>query len=155
MAGGRKMRKNVPLIITQPGTVAAVAVQKQPNGMLGVVVTQAWPITPVPQQPPSIATVLAPNELNVIMRWYYTRKGVEAQGRKTVRMYFHAQDLAFMVHNIADFIRESEWPGERQNARLEIHEEDRYRLNGRLLYDLRCSVRVMNRVKKRFPYING
>jgi len=134
----------------------SATVQKQPNGMLGVVVTQAWPITlPHTQPQPSATTILAPNELNVIIRWYYTRKGIEKKGRKTVRMYFHQQDLAFMVHNIADFIRDSEWPGERQNARLEIYEEDRFRLNGKMLYDLRCSVRIMNKVKKKFPYING
>ena len=119
-------------------------------GTLGITATQTWPV------PARQAPTLSPScDLRVVIRWHYTRKGVERPGRTIVRMYFHNRDLLYLVDRIAEFMNENDWYCEPQNARLEIREEDLTCGAGKLLHDIRCSVRVMNKVKKHFSYMKA
>lgn len=148
----------VPIVMSGQNTMSVMSLSLQ-SGTAGVTQIVATNVSAVPSAPAvtNSTTWLPLGHAKIRFQWYYTRRGVEKVGRKTVSVHFNGVDLSDMVNRIVQFIRDNERPGEAENARLEVH-LDTGGLSSPLrppLYDLRCSVRVMNKVKKRFSYING
>lgn len=87
----------------------------------------------------------------VSFQWYYVRLGIEKKNRKTVSLYMRHENLSMLVDQIVQYVRDESRPGEKCSSRLEITDNR----NCDVLYDLPCPIRVMNKVKKKFQYING
>lgn len=106
---------------------------------------------------------ISSNSIAFMFQWWYFRKGVEKMGKKCVKVHVPGSQqgspyeyVESIVKGIASYVEEYTIPGEAMNARLTI-----YKFEGAptqqqfLLHDLRMPVRLMNRVKKMNPIING
>jgi len=135
--GKRKAKRKMPIVIVAQNNVMTTLTLQQHNGMLQAV------------------AVGGGYQFRVRFAWHYTRKGVERPGRKSVRMHMVGLHLKYLVDDIVKFIRHESWDCETNNARLVIYSQDTVTDAEKVLYDIPCPVRVMNKVKKRFSYVNG
>jgi hypothetical protein len=123
--------------------------QVQPNGILGFAATNVYPVTGKFPAFPRLG------EMRVAFQWYYTRKGVEKESRKLMRLHMTDAGLMYLVEQIVQYIEEHSWDNERCNARLVIYYDNEYDAIRTVRNDIPCPVRVMQQVKKKFPYVNG
>ena len=149
--GKRKAKRKMPIVIVAQNNVMTTLTLQQHNGMLQAVAVGATPITP----PAAPRFYGGGYQFRVRFAWHYTRKGVERPGRKSVRMHMVGLHLKYLVDDIVKFIRHESWDCETNNARLVIYSQDTVTDAEKVLYDIPCPVRVMNKVKKRFSYVNG
>ena len=97
--------------------------------------------------------------LRVSFMWYYVYNGVSHPARRMTSAATTRSYMERLVRDIVDYIVCDSRPGEKSSARLVITSRDGGVLtnlkDGEVLHDIACPIRVMNKIKKEFPAING